>query len=125
MRADPRPSARVRWTSAGAAVVAAGHAGPALSAIGPVRRAFLSRLAGGGRPGHVALTFDDGPDRRSTPAFLETLDRLGWRATFFMPGAMVDPDPGLARQGAAPGHPNPPPAHAPPSPPRRPPGRGA
>src|SRR5437588_8290424 len=100
----PRGGARARWTLAGAAAVAAGHGGPALSAIGPVRRAFLPRLAGGGRPGHVALTFDDGPDRRSTPAFLETLDRRGWRATFFMLGSMVDRDPGLAGEVAAAGH---------------------
>jgi peptidoglycan/xylan/chitin deacetylase (PgdA/CDA1 family) len=88
----------------GAVAVAAGHAGPALSAIGPVRRLFMPRLAGAGRPDHVALTFDDGPDRRSTPAFLEALDGLGWHATFFMLGCMVDRDPGLAGEVAAAGH---------------------
>jgi peptidoglycan/xylan/chitin deacetylase (PgdA/CDA1 family) len=89
---------------AGAAAVAAAHAGPAVSAIGPVRRALLPRLAGGGRPDHVALTFDDGPDRQSTPAFLAALDRLGWRATFFMLGSMVDRDPALAAEVTAAGH---------------------
>jgi len=86
------------------AVVAAGHAAPALSALGGVRRVFLPRLAGAGRADHVALTFDDGPDPASTPAFLAALDRLGWRATFFMLGAMVDRDPGLAREVADAGH---------------------
>jgi peptidoglycan/xylan/chitin deacetylase (PgdA/CDA1 family) len=52
----------------------------------------------------VALTFDDGPDRESTPAFLEALDRLGWRATFFMLGSMVARAPGLAAEVAAAGH---------------------
>jgi peptidoglycan/xylan/chitin deacetylase (PgdA/CDA1 family) len=37
----------------------------------------------------VALTFDDGPDPESTPAFLDELDRLGLRATFFLLGSQV------------------------------------
>ena len=92
------------WALAGAAAVAAGHAGPALSAIGPLRRAVLPRLAGGGRPDHVALTFDDGPDPASTPAFLAALDRRGWRATFFMLGSMVARHPALAGEVAGAGH---------------------
>jgi len=52
----------------------------------------------------VALTFDDGPDPRSTPVFLEALDRLGWRATFFMLGSMVERAPSLAAEVAAAGH---------------------
>ena len=90
---------------AGIAVVA-GHAGPALSAVAGngMRRALLPRLAGAGRADHVALTFDDGPDRASTPAFLAALDDVGWRATFFMLGRMVDADPGLAREVADAGH---------------------
>jgi peptidoglycan/xylan/chitin deacetylase (PgdA/CDA1 family) len=57
-----------------------------------------------GRPDHLALTFDDGPDPRSTPAFLEALAGLGWTATFFMLGAMVRRAPGLAAEVAAAGH---------------------
>jgi peptidoglycan/xylan/chitin deacetylase (PgdA/CDA1 family) len=52
----------------------------------------------------VALTFDDGPDAVSTPAFLAELDRLGWKATFFMLGSMVRDAPGLAAEVAAAGH---------------------
>jgi peptidoglycan/xylan/chitin deacetylase (PgdA/CDA1 family) len=52
----------------------------------------------------VALTFDDGPDQLSTPAFLDQLDRLGWQATFFLLGAMVRQAPGLAAELAARGH---------------------
>jgi peptidoglycan/xylan/chitin deacetylase (PgdA/CDA1 family) len=59
---------------------------------------------GVGRKGHVALTFDDGPDPASTPAFLDVLDGLGWRASFFMLGAMTRADPGRARAVADAGH---------------------
>lgn len=37
----------------------------------------------------VALTFDDGPSATHTPAILETLNRLGARATFFEEGRHV------------------------------------
>lgn len=88
--------------AAGAAVLAQGA--PALTAVGPLRRRVAPALAGIGTPGHVALTFDDGPDPASTPRFLAALDELGWRATFFMLGAMVRCAPGLAAEVAAAGH---------------------
>ena len=65
---------------------------------------FAPALAGVGRRGHVALTFDDGPDPVSTPRFLDALDRIGWRATFFMLGDMARRAPGLAADVAAAGH---------------------
>jgi len=80
------------------------HAGPALTWVPAVRRRLAPGLHGLGRPGHVALTFDDGPDPTSTPAFLAALDRLGWRATFFMLGSMAAAAPGLAAEVAAAGH---------------------
>jgi peptidoglycan-N-acetylglucosamine deacetylase len=46
----------------------------------------------------VALTFDDGPSRTQTPAILETLDRLGARATFFEEGRHVRGREALMRQ---------------------------
>jgi peptidoglycan/xylan/chitin deacetylase (PgdA/CDA1 family) len=105
MSAHPRGAPRgAGWILAGAATAAAAHAGPALTTIGPLRRALAPRLTGAGRADHVALTFDDGPDRASTPAFLEALDRRGWRATFFMLGSMVARDRGLAAEVAAAGH---------------------
>jgi len=93
-----------RTAAAAAAVLAAGHAAPALSALDGVRNRLLPGLAGAGRAGHVALTFDDGPDAASTPAFLDALDRLGWRATFFMLGSMAQRHPGVAADVAAAGH---------------------
>jgi len=79
------------------------HALPAVTARGPVRR-LTPGLAGQGRPGGVGLTFDDGPDPRGTPAVLETLAGLGWRATFFLLGSQVRRHPRIARQVVDAGH---------------------
>jgi peptidoglycan/xylan/chitin deacetylase (PgdA/CDA1 family) len=84
----------------GAAVV---HALPALTARGRVRR-LTPGLAGEGRTGGVALTFDDGPDPHGTPAVLETLAELGWHATFFMLGSQVHRFPEMARLVVDAGH---------------------
>ncbi len=80
------------------------HAGPGITAIGPVRAALAPDLAGAGKPGHVALTFDDGPDPASTPAFLDLLAARDLRATFFLLGRMVDRTPDLARRIIDAGH---------------------
>ena len=87
-----------------AAGLAIAHAGPGLTAIGPVRRRMFPRLAGLGRPDHVALTFDDGPDPASTPAFLDLLAARRLHATFFLLGSMVARAPRLAAEIAAAGH---------------------
>jgi peptidoglycan-N-acetylglucosamine deacetylase len=86
---------------AGAAVA---QAGPGITGFGPVRRLLFPRLAGQGDPGHVALTFDDGPDPASTPQFTAVLAAHGVRATFFLLGSMVERSPGLAAELAAAGH---------------------
>jgi peptidoglycan/xylan/chitin deacetylase (PgdA/CDA1 family) len=52
----------------------------------------------------VALTFDDGPDPVATPRFLEALDQLGWRATFFMLGDMVRRSPWVVGEVVSAGH---------------------
>lgn len=79
------------------------HAAPALVARGPLRRA-MPRLAGQGRPGGLALTFDDGPDPAGTPAVLRTLAELDWTATFFLLGDQTRRHPEVARQIVAAGH---------------------
>jgi peptidoglycan/xylan/chitin deacetylase (PgdA/CDA1 family) len=86
-----------------AAAVAAVHVGPAASWLPVVRRAFPG-LAGSGAPDHVALTFDDGPDPRSTPYFLQELRRLGCTATFFVLGEMLQRHPALGRRIVTDGH---------------------
>ncbi|HEV2376819.1 MAG TPA: polysaccharide deacetylase family protein [Streptosporangiaceae bacterium] len=80
------------------------HAGPGLTALRPVRNALFPRLAGLGRNGHVALTFDDGPDPGHTPALLDLLAARGVQATFFLLGSMVARAPGLAAEISAAGH---------------------
>ncbi|AEW97402.1 MULTISPECIES: polysaccharide deacetylase family protein [Streptomycetaceae] len=85
-------------------MVAAWHIGPAATWLPPVRRVLWPALDGRGRADHVALTFDDGPDPVSTPLFLDTLDRLGVRATFFVLGRPLRRDPWVARELVARGH---------------------
>lgn len=52
----------------------------------------------------IALTFDDGPYARDTPALLALLGDLGVKATFFHVGARAAAEPALARQVADAGH---------------------
>jgi len=64
---------------------------------------WIALRARGGR-GQVALTFDDGPDPRTTPGVLEALERHQVRATFFMLGERAVKSPALVREIAAAGH---------------------
>lgn len=52
----------------------------------------------------LALTFDDGPDPRFTPAISELLARRGCRATFFVLGRAVQAYPEVAAAVLADGH---------------------
>jgi peptidoglycan/xylan/chitin deacetylase (PgdA/CDA1 family) len=85
-------------------IAVAGWAAPALLRTRVLRSAVWPGLAGIGRPGHVALTFDDGPDPDGTPAVLDALDQLGWTATFFMLGGQVQRYPDVAAAVVAAGH---------------------
>jgi peptidoglycan-N-acetylglucosamine deacetylase len=81
---------------------------PSALSLGPVRAALTptvspAALSGLSGSDHVALTYDDGPDTASTPAFLDLLDRLGVRATFFVLGRHLG-DRGLLREMAEAGH---------------------
>ncbi|WP_406073513.1 polysaccharide deacetylase family protein [Micromonospora sp. NBC_01638] len=91
-------------TAAVTALGAAVHALPAVTIQGAVRRRLWPRLSGAGPAARIALTFDDGPDRTSTPLFLRLLEQTPVRATFFLLGAMLDRDPGLGRELVAAGH---------------------
>lgn len=82
----------------------AAHALPALTAIGPLRRLLFQKLSGMSNSPGIALTFDDGPDPKSTPLFLDRLDAFGWKATFFMLGSMADKNPGLTKEVKDRGH---------------------
>lgn len=90
---------------AGAALaVGLGYGLPAVTALRRVRGRLTPALAGFGAADHVALTFDDGPDPRSTPHFLDVLEELDVRATFFVLGDAVSRAPGLVVDMAAAGH---------------------
>lgn len=52
----------------------------------------------------VALTFDDGPDPDTTPLFLDRLDELDVRATFFVLGELAERRPDLVRETVRRGH---------------------
>ena len=52
----------------------------------------------------VYLTFDDGPIPESTPWLIETLDRYGVKATFFMVGDNVEKHPELLELIKSHGH---------------------
>ncbi|WP_193386393.1 polysaccharide deacetylase family protein [Streptomyces xiaopingdaonensis] len=96
-----------RCAAAAVAAASAGalwHIGPAATWLPPVRERFAPGLDGRGSPGHIALTFDDGPDSGTTPRFLDALDRLGVRATFFVLGERLLDDRGLARGMLDAGH---------------------
>ena len=93
----------VRWAGVAAATSALGYALPSVTAISSVRRC-LPRLAGRGRPGHVALTFDDGPDAHGTPEILDILGELDVAATFFVLGEQVAAHRDVARRLVEEGH---------------------
>jgi peptidoglycan/xylan/chitin deacetylase (PgdA/CDA1 family) len=82
----------------------AAHLVPSVAAIGPLRRAVLPALCGISAADHVALTFDDGPDPRSTPQFLDVLAARDVRATFFVLGTQLSAHPELGRRIADSGH---------------------
>jgi peptidoglycan/xylan/chitin deacetylase (PgdA/CDA1 family) len=86
------------------AVAAAVHAAPAALFVPAVRTALAPGLSGRGDPGHVALTFDDGPHPRATPAVLDVLDRYRVRATFFVLGRELARFPALGQEITGRGH---------------------
>jgi hypothetical protein len=68
-------------------------------------RVFVDAVIAG-PPGSrgVALTFDDGPDPKSTPRVLEVLAAAGVTATFFVIGRKAEQHPELVREMVARGH---------------------
>ncbi len=70
-----------------------------------LQRQFPEALWGGpNEQTTIALTFDDGPDVRDTPALLDVLARHGTRATFFWLGERMQALPELAQAADAAGH---------------------
>ena len=96
------PGARLGGVVAGAAM--AGYALPALAFYSRRLRTALGvedRTASGCG---WALTFDDGPHARGTPAVLDVLATRGVRATFFLVGEQVLRNPAIPAEIVAAGH---------------------
>lgn len=74
---------------------------PSSQLLGPNLRRLPAAAA---RRGEVALTFDDGPDPRVTPAVLECLARYGVRATFFCIGRLAEAHPEVVAETVRRGH---------------------
>ncbi|MBO0840577.1 MAG: polysaccharide deacetylase family protein, partial [Sciscionella sp.] len=70
----------------GSLALASAHALPAVWFVPWLRRVLRPRLAGIGRAGGIALTFDDGPHPVATPAVLRVLRQHDVHATFFVLG---------------------------------------
>jgi peptidoglycan-N-acetylglucosamine deacetylase len=85
-------------------ILAAVQLGPAASWLPPLRRMLTPTLEGSTPPGSVAVTFDDGPHPDGTPAVLDALDALGWRATFFVLGEQARRYPQIVQETARRGH---------------------
>lgn len=81
-----------------------GQWAPALTSIGGLRRLMMPSLAGIASSSAVALTYDDGPDSRSTPHFLELLASYQVSATFFLLGSAVADNTTVVTEIAAAGH---------------------
>jgi peptidoglycan/xylan/chitin deacetylase (PgdA/CDA1 family) len=99
-----RPLAVIDAGMAVGAVSAATNLLPSLACVTPLRRRFLPRLAGVTDRHHIALTFDDGPDRVTTPQFLDLLEAYGVTATFFLLALHAQREPLLVRGMVAAGH---------------------
>jgi peptidoglycan/xylan/chitin deacetylase (PgdA/CDA1 family) len=84
--------------------IAAAHYLPSVVTIPALRNRLFPRLSGRSDRPHVALSFDDGPDAASTPAFLDELANLNVRATFFLLGDQLATNPEIARRIVADGH---------------------
>jgi peptidoglycan/xylan/chitin deacetylase (PgdA/CDA1 family) len=101
----PRAGKAAAWIGAGA--LAAQYV-PSTAVLG--QWSSLRTVGGGAcrwrgpRIPQVAITFDDGPHPVATPAVLDELDRLGWRATFFCLGDLVERHHDLVAEITARGH---------------------
>ncbi len=65
---------------------------------------YVIERTGSGAPHRVALTFDDGPDDKWTPAILDTLRSRGVHATFFIIGSNALREIPLTQRVMAEGH---------------------
>jgi len=82
-----------------------GTPGTMFSATYETFPSYLTVLHQGRGPGDgVAITFDDGPDRRWTPQILDILKEKNVKAAFFMIGANMEKHPRIVQRILAEGH---------------------
>lgn len=99
------PIATGIYTGLSAAACAGVAAGVyAYASMWPDSRLFGKALTAPERPGELALTFDDGPNKTWTPRLLDLLASNDVRATFFLLGNHAEAEPELVRRIAAAGH---------------------
>ncbi len=95
-------------TAIGAAAIGLLAGGCAYAALWPGSQIFGRTLIAPrldlGKPGELALTFDDGPNPAWTPRLLELLDQYGVKATFFLVGKYASEQSVLTRFIANNGH---------------------
>lgn len=120
MAATPETVLAIPQRPSGAPPPASGPLGRLRRALGVVRRHAAASAHGRTSPARrveqlpgqvrrqpppvVALTFDDGPDPRITPALLDVLDAEGVLAAFFMCGRNAERHPRVVRAVAEAGH---------------------
>lgn len=62
------------------------------------------RLNGSAKESKIALTFDDGPDNKYTPAILDILHKYHVKATFFVLGVRAQANPAIIKRIVNEGH---------------------
>jgi peptidoglycan/xylan/chitin deacetylase (PgdA/CDA1 family) len=91
-----------------AAALGLAAGGFAYAAMSPSSQLFGRTLTAprnvAGRPGELALTFDDGPNPACTPRLLDILAQHDIRATFFLIGSFAQQQPDLVHRILAAGH---------------------
>ena len=94
-----------RLAASGVATLAAAGAYKVIkSGLQPESQLFGPTLISGPNPSQWALTYDDGPNPRSTPELLDVLARSNVHATFFLVGKFVRGQAELVRRMHAAGH---------------------
>jgi len=97
----PPESRGLAWLALGLVYLGIATYGVASLGSGLFGAAFTR---GSGAHPEVALTFDDGPDPRATPALLDLLRSRGVAAAFFCVGERVRAHPATARRAHEEGH---------------------
>lgn len=88
-------------TAAGLGLAAGGFA---YASLWPASQVFGKALIAPGKPGELALTFDDGPNPAATPQLLDILADHKIQATFFVLGSRAQANRELTRRIVTSGH---------------------